>query len=246
MEALLTDVIESKIYTKENSLVTFQSPRAYIEPFLNIVGADRIVCKVQDAVTNMNIDGSHNTAFPRVAVEAHIGNEVTGYDSVVGMIFALNIQSPVIKLYTGQNAHACTNLTIFNAAAVSQYSLMNDYSDVYRKTEYYLRQKDAEIEQFLATKEKLLNEFYTEDELRNELGRLLLATTKKNSKIGYSAIAGAGRLIQESDSIYYMRPGEKMSKMMLYDSITQSITDSTDILHKPNKTIAVSQLLQIN
>ena len=246
MEAVLDEVIESKIFTRENSQVTFQSPKAYIQPFLDVVGVDKIICKVQDPVTNENEDHTRNVAYPRVAIEAHLGNQVTGYDSVVGMVFALNIQNPIIKVYTGQNAHACTNLTIFNASAVSQYSLMNDFTDVFRKAEFYMKQKEAEIKHFIATRDKLLNEFYTEEELKNELGRLLLATTKKNSKIGYGAIAGASKLIQEPDSIYYLRPGEKLSKMMLYDSITQHITDSTDILHKPNKTIAVSQLLGIN
>ena len=216
MEVELNEVLESKIFTKENSLVTFQSPKAYLQPFLDIVGNQNLSCKVQDAVVNENEDHSRNTAFPRVALEARVGSQVAGYDSVIGVIFALNIQSPVIKVYTGQNAHACTNLTIFNATAVSQYSLMNDYSDVYRKADYYLKQKEAEIEQFVRVRENLLNEFYNEEELKKELGRLLLATTKKNSKVSYGAIAGASRLIQDSNSIYYQKPGDSLSKMTLH------------------------------
>ncbi|MCL6099783.1 MAG: hypothetical protein M1391_14550, partial [Bacteroidetes bacterium] len=152
-----------------------------------------------------------NTAYPRVVIEAHTGQQIEGYDSVLGMIFALDLQNPVIKVYTGQNAHACTNLTIFQADHVSEHSLMNNYSDIYQKVESYVQNKELEIAKFLEIRKKLINEFYNEEQLKNELGRLLLATTKKNSKIGYGAIAGASKLIQEPDSIYYLRPGEKLS-----------------------------------
>lgn len=245
MELPINEIINSKIYTKE-SKVSFQSPRAYIQPFLDIVKTNNITCKVQNPVTNTNEDGSINTAYPRVVVEAHVGQQIEGYDSVLGMIFALDLQSPVIKVYTGQNAHACTNLTIFQANQVSEHSLMNDYSDIYRKAESYVQNKELEIAKFLETRQRLIDEFYNEEQLKNELGRLLLTTTKKSSKLGYTAIAGAAKLMQDRSSIYFLQKGESCSKMNLYDAITQNITDSPDILHKPNKTIAVSQLLNIN
>lgn len=246
MEAILSEVLDSKIYTRENSRVTFQSPRAYLEPFLNAIGSTDIICKVQDPVSNENIDGSRNVAYPRVLVEARVGAEIEGYDSIIGIIFALNIQNPVIKIYTGQNAHACTNLTIFNAKAVSQYSLMSDYTDVYSKAAYYLKEKQNEIEHFNSIKNRLLETFYNEEQLKSELGRLLLLTTQRNSKLSYGMIAGASKLIQDPNSRYYTKKHELISMLTLYDAITQNITDSADLLYKPNKTIAVTQLLQIS
>lgn len=242
----LNEVLESKIYVSTTSRIQFSSPKIYIDPFLNAVKSDDITVKVQDPVINKNEDGTENISYPRVGIECKVGNEIVGYDSVIGLIFALNIQNPVIKIYTGQNAHACTNLTIFNASAVAQRSLMNDFMDIYSVAQKYFTEKQREIEQFTETRERLLNQFYNEEELKNELGRLLLLTTRKNSKLSYGIIAGASKLIQDQNSQYYVQPGTNISKMKLYDAITQNITNSPDILHKPNKTLAVSHLLGVN
>ncbi len=55
MELPISEVINSKIYTRE-SKVSFQSPKAYIQPFLDIVKTNKITCKVQNPITNTNED----------------------------------------------------------------------------------------------------------------------------------------------------------------------------------------------
>lgn len=218
----LAELIESKIYNKENSAVRFESPKHYLQPFLDIVNVpeSNLRIQVQSPITNQNEDGSTNTAYPRVLVEARLGVEIPEYDSVIGMIYALDIQHPQISIYAGQNAHACTNLTIFNADLVFQMNLLGNTQHAYQKASFYLENKRKEIEEFKLTQERLILDHYNTEALQTEMGRLLLLTTRKNSKLPSTSISGAARLLQDKESRYFVKPGEPCSKMNLYDAIT--------------------------
>lgn len=240
----LSEVLDSRIFVKENSGSGFQSPRTYIQPFLDRVKPDEVTVKVQDPVTNQNEDGSQNVSYPRVLVEAKVGSQIQGYDSVIGFLYALDIQHPQVKVFTGQNAHACTNLTIFQAEHVYQMNLNGNLTFAYEKAEQYFNNKQKEIEEFLRVREELVNTFYDNESLQKELGRLLMLTTS-NKNVGYpsSGVSQAAKWLQDKNSIYYVKPDEMCNKMNLYDSLTQSITNSNDVLYKPNKTLAVAKML---
>ncbi len=243
----LQEVLDSRIYVKDNASVSFASPRALLQPFLDCVPSDNITVKVQDPVINANDDGTENISYPRVLVEAKVGNEVPGYDSTIGFLYALDVQHPQVKVFSGQNAHACTNLTIFDAENVYQMNLLGNLKFAYDKAKQYMEQKAKEIAKFLATKEELINTFYERGALEKELGRILMLTVGSKN-VGYptSGVSQAAKWLQDKSSIYYVKPDETCSKLNLYDALTQSITNSNDILYRPNKTIAVTQLLQIN
>ena len=84
----LEELLSSKVYVKENGAVTFKSPKHYIEPFLDIVGptAREIRVQVGESVVNAEEGGKLNIAYPRVNIEAQIGDEITGFYSVLGFI----------------------------------------------------------------------------------------------------------------------------------------------------------------
>ncbi len=243
----LQDVLNSRTYVKDNSTVSFASPRTLIQPFLDNVPSDDITVKVQDPVINANDDGSENISYPRVLLEAKVGSEVPGYDSTIGFLYALDVQHPQVKVFSGQNAHACTNLTIFDAEKVYQMNMLGNLKFAYDKAKQYVEQKATEIAKFLETKEELLNTFFCSEALQKELGRILMLTTA-GKHVGYptSGISQAAKWLQDKNSVYYVKPDEACSKLNLYDALTQSITNSNDIIYRPNKTIAVSHLLQIN
>lgn len=145
----MTDVLDSRTYVRPNTEISFGSPRQLITPFLEVFGnIDQTVVKVQSPITNENDDGSLNIAYPRVVVEKTIESIVPDFNSVIGMIYALDTQVPVIKIYSGHNAHACTNLTIFNSGAVFEKTLLNGYQAVYKVANDYLEQKEEEEEEF--------------------------------------------------------------------------------------------------
>lgn len=244
---LLSEVLATKIYVKENGSVDFKSPGAYIEPFLEAVRyngkeAD-VTIKTQGDVINSNEGGSMNIAYPRVNIEVRTNHSVEGFQSVIGMIYALDLQKPEIKIYTGQNAHACTNLTIFNADGVYTQSLLGGFGTVYNHATEYLNKKEAEAAEFKEILDNLTNTLMSTEELNEEIGRILRAGSK--TKIGTSPIVQASNRLDDRESIYYVHPGARCSKMNLYDAITQSFTNSKNILDRPTQTIQLSKLFNI-
>lgn len=56
-------------------------------------------------------------------------------------------------------------------------------------------------------------------------------------------VTGGAKNLTDHKSRYYVPPGEVCSKMQMYDAFTQVVTDSGDLLSKPNKTIEVARLI---
>lgn len=248
MEFSLSNIIDSKIFVKDGSNVTFDAPKSYIEPFVNVVNAAKpssLFVNTQGAIVNENTDSTRNIAFPRVQVEARFSNIVEDtYQAVIGMIYALDLQKPIMKIYSGFNARACTNLSIFDAEKVFETSLMERYTPAFDMTKRFLDDKLKETEHFIETHQELINTFFTQEELNEELGRLLRLAPKVG--LGSGPIVKAAELIDNSSSLYHVTKGESCSKMNLYQAITQSITNSKDVHLKPSKTVLVSRLLNIN
>lgn len=247
----LLDILDSRIFVKENSGVTFGSPRTYIEPFLDAINysdSQEVVVKTDHEVINANEDNTENRAYGRVAVEVKMPGfdaflESKSHYGVMGMVYALDIK-PVIKIYTGQNATACTNLTVFNAENVFQQDLLGNYNEAYRKASEYYVNKRGEIEEFQKIYSELTNTEMDNDELNREIGRILRKAPF--TKIGTNAIVQGVRRLDENESMYRVKAGEKCSKMNLYEAITQSFTNAfhkgQDILDRATKTVQLSKL----
>src|SRR5690606_27596196 len=107
----LTDVLNSKVFVKEDGAINFQAPHQYLDPFIEIVG-DKAVewrVKVANPVINAEESGEKNIAYPRVAIEADLGVSSVQdgtpdyFAGTIGLLYALDIQKPLMKVYTGLN-----------------------------------------------------------------------------------------------------------------------------------------------
>ena len=241
----LTDVLESKIFVKENNGIKFLSAKEYLDPFLDIVGptASEITVRVADPVINQEIDSDEkNVAYPRVLVEANFGRMVSEqYDSVVGLVYGLDMQKPVIKTYAGHNVVACTNLTIFNAEMVFEQGLLGNYQEVYKLTQNYIDTMEKDLVDFRERDNFLRNTYLTQSETNRALGYMLRGAAK--TRLGTTPILAAAKMIDNTKSKYYVDPHGECSLFNLYNACTQSITDSKEILDKANKTVILSNLI---
>ena len=239
----LEDVLDSKIYVKESGAVKFEAPKYYLEPFIDSLGENVLSYRVEVAspVSNQNVDSDDvNTAYPKVLVEAHVGTHIEGFDSVIGMIYSLD-SKPIVKVYSGENARACINLTIFNVEHVFEQNLLTNYKDVYGKTLLWRNNKEKQAVEFETTLKKLQNQFMDEKQLNELMGYLLLKSRK--ARIGTSPIVSAAQYLTDPASTYYPYHGEEFrcSRWNVYNSVTQSL-HSSDILSKPTKTVSLAKL----
>lgn len=239
----IEEVLDSKIYVKEGSAVGFKSPRDYIGDFVTEGAGANWRVKVADPVVNEEITGARNIAYPRVMVEAQLGELIPHFEAVVGMVYALDLQKPVIKCYSGFNVRSCINLSIFNTDNMFQQELLGDYEKVISMARKYFLEKEKDVIDFKDRFNKLQTSFLTEPQLNELLGRMLRESSR--TRLGTTPILGAAKLLDDNTSTYYVRPDGKFTcnKFNVYNAVTQILTNSNDIIDRPNKTIALTKIL---
>jgi hypothetical protein len=244
----LDTVLNSKVYVKENSQISFGSPRQYVEPFLEKLKDTNVTYRVDvsDRVANKEITGETNEAYGRVLVEAKFPTNYCAYDhdSVIGLVYSLDTQKPVIKIYSGENAWACTNLAIFGARYIHQVEILQGTSSIYEKALEYVDGLVEQLRRFKELYERMNEKIYRNEEIDTVVGHLL-REGMKNKQIGTTPILSAVKDLEEPKSKYAIRDGST-SQWNVYSAITQYITDKVDIADKASKTVMVSKLFTVD
>ena len=244
-DLMIDEVLESKIYVKDGSAVNFKSPKDYLGDFVTEARSNDPIwrVKVADPVVNEETSGARNIAYPRVMAEADLGELIPNFRAVVGLIYALDLQKPVIKCYSGFNVSSCINLSIFNADNVFQQELLGDYEKVISTARNYFQEKEKDVIDFKEKFNKLQTSFLTEPQLNELLGRMLRESHK--TRLGTTPILGAAKLLDDNASSYYVKPNGKFTcnRFNVYNAVTQILTNSNDIVDRPNKTIQLAKLI---
>ena len=246
-ELSLGEVLTSKVYVKPNSSISFGTPKQYLEPFLKpmLDAGDGYIyrVKVSEPVVNAEDSGAMNIAYPRVMIEADLGEMIEGFRSVVGMVYALDLQKPILKTYSGYNVSSCINLTIFNSDKLYQQEILGEYQKVFDKSREFYESKEKELIDFKETLTKLQTTFLSENTLNQMIGKMVREASKL--RLGTTPVIQAAKLLDDNSSQYYVRPDGKFScsKFNLYNAVTHSISNSSDIVDRALKTIQVSNLI---
>lgn len=240
----LDQVLNSKVYVKEQSTISFGSPRQYIEPFLEKLHGinPEFRVSVSDRVANKEESGTLNEAYGRVLVEAKLPSVHSTYehDSVIGLVYSLDTQKPELKVYSGENAWACTNLSIFGARYIHSVQLLQGTSSVYEKALEYVDGLAEQLRRFKEIYERMNEKVYTGDQIDRVMGYLLREGIK-NKQIGTSPVLAAVKDLDDPKSRYAIRE-DKTSQWNVYSALTQYVTDKVDIADKASKTVMLSKL----
>lgn len=239
-------VLSSKVYIKEDSGVSYGSPRQYIEPFLEkmhkVSGLEYRVA-VSQRVANKDADGGViNEAFGRVLIEAKFPPALCAkdHDSVVGLVYSLDTQKPTMRIYSGENAWACTNLSIFGARYIHQVELLQGVMSIYEKGLEFVDGLSQQLARFQVIYERMNDKVYVGEEINTTLG-YLLRESYKNKQIGTNPVLSALKDLEDNKSRYAIRE-DKTSQWNIYNSLTQYITDKVDIVDKASKSVMISNL----
>lgn len=236
----LEELLDSKRYIKNE--MEFMSPRALVEPFLDVlaINGEPITVDYQNEVANVNEDDSKNIAYPRFGVKVDFGptDGLPGYLSTIGMMVALDIGKPIIKIYTGQDVQTCMNLCIFNASEIFTQDVLADRTALLDKLMVYAQGKEKQAEEYAKMHERLTTTTLTDSGINDRVGELV---RQGRTSIGLNHITTGVKYIDDPKSVYYANDGCSMYNF--YNAMTAAIGDSKDILGKPNKTLALSKIL---
>lgn len=238
----IDEILKSKTFVKEGSGAIFRSPTDYLMPFVDTVNNKlsgyKITSKVSNAVVNMNDDGSENVSFGRVNIQAD-GPVIDGISMpTIGIVYGLDINKPVIKVYTGTNVSACTNLCVFNPADLFQMEIMNNLERIYSLAEEYAEDISKKYEKYQKVIKELQSQEIDMMETQMLLGGLLMRGVV-DGVLGTNGVVMGTRELMDKKSVYSIKEGVT-TKWNIYNAITQYITDKVDILDKPSKTLRLS------
>lgn len=241
----LEQVLDSKIYVKEGSAIQFRSPGQYLKPFIDNIRdvSTQFRVSASGVVVNKEEDQTRNEAFARVLLEAKLPAvfNVGGHYCIIGILYALDIQKPFVKVYMGRKAFACLNLCIFGAEEVYHQELTGNAASVYEKAFEFVdmaRKTQVEFERKVGI---LMDTTLDQHQIDEVLGYLL---RKANiNKVGTSAIIFGMKELYNPKSIYSVNESET-SAWNVFGSMSQYITDKTDIMDKASKTLQLAELFQ--
>lgn len=241
----LNSVLNSKVFVHEKSQISFGSPRQLIEPFLEKLVNSKVefTVKVSERVANKEAGTDIvNEAFGRVLVEAKFPSEysIKEHDHVIGMVYSLDTQKPSMRIYSGENAWACTNLAIFGAKYIHNVEIMQGTGSIYDKGMEFIEGITEQLSRFQLLYEKM-NDTQYEGEQINTLMGYLLREGYRNKSLGINPILSAVKDLDDNKSKYAIREN-KTSQWNVYSALTQYVTDKVSILDKADKTVMLSNL----
>lgn len=235
-------LFDSKHYVKNE--MTFPSPKQLVEPFFAATGLDGepVEVEIQGEVKNENEDETVNIAYPRFAVKIDFGpdDNLPGYTSNIGMIVALDVSKPIVKVYSGQSVQTCMNLCIFGADEIFTQDIFSDRLVMWNKVEDWKRLKNEQIAHYKEIDRLLNTTFLDSKAIDQKVGDLL---RRGRNSIGMNNISNAVKMIDNPSSQYAVEADGTIILNKLYNALTYSIGGSVDLISRPNKTLSLAEIL---
>lgn len=252
MDISIEEVLRGKPCLIKNK--EFLPTKHYVEPFLNKMSSitnDFIVkVKLPDQMTLTPT--STDITYNRVWIQAVLPEKYTidNHDEVIGMIYGIDVKTPVVKLYRGHLNRACTNLTVFEPQWLNTQELIPGDPINFNPLKELLEKENT----FKIMLDKLKTQLISREERKQHLGNWVDFCIREYINLGSGKVKLAvstpidayKQLFVDTDSIYYIPEGIDPDLYQVYNSFTQVLTDdSKDLLNKMEKTLLVGKLLNV-
>ena len=232
----------------------------YINPFIDRMSkfTDNfsVQVKTPDQIT-ISEDGNIVTddlTFNRVNIEAILPNEYAfeGHTQVIGMVYGLDVRKPIVKLYSGAERSACTNLCVFSPNGLNIQEIEPETAIDYSPIQNLMERTET-----IGKTLRMLNNttFETTDTNINEcFGRWIRNAMHFDYSNGYGKVKIATSMVidaykdlfENEDSEYFT--GEYDTTMFnVYNAFTQQITNDLkkDCFTRYEKTLLIGKILGI-
>ena len=236
----LKTILDSKRFIKSG--VQFAPPAEYLNPFIDIAQAKfpEITIRTSGKVENAEDSGETNTAFSRVLLEMK-GLIIDGIQQTMGIMYALDVQKPIYKVYAGTEVSACTNLCVFRADELFSGFVLDGMEKGINFANILNQGYEKIFEEYMAIQAALKANIVKTDTV---LGRLLNYSIK-NNYLGTTPIVYAAKELQDNSSQYYAKDGE-CSMWNMYNAVTHHLSSKADISDKASKTVLLSNFKEFN
>ena len=235
----------------------FKSTKDYVAPFIDRMSKYtddfRISVKLPDQITTTkdNPDVTYNRVLIQAVMPESYFNE-DNHRQVVGMLYGLDVKTPICKFYKGGLNMACTNLTVFSPEFLNVQELEPESSLNYNPIKLLLEKEDN-LKVYL---EKMHNTYLNRNQLKEELGKWIDFTLRNSYNAEYGKIKIASstpidvykNLVLDGDSEYFIPAGIEPDLFTVYNAFTDIITNDKgkDIINKYEKICLIADMLGLN
>lgn len=240
------ELLESKTFVKQGSIVELPSPSMVLTPFLNIteniVGGQYVV-KTSNSVINKNDDESDNVAYGRFNLEYKLPAMFDTDNSfyTLGIVCGLDTQKPIVKVYGGHRVSACTNLTVFNAEQVFTQELTGNVNMCYEKITKYFQTIEEQNREYISTVRTLTQRVLDEQQIHERIGKLMEFGIR-NPRLGTTVIIDGIKEMLNPKSVYAIKNGSTTDWNIL-NSVTEFVSSKADILDESTKALLIGEFM---
>lgn len=234
------ELIETKSYKKGG--VILPTPYELIQPYLDIASLNctEFEVKTTGLVENANDDGSVNKAYGRASILGKLKLD-NDFSYQLGIVYALDTQKPIIKIFTGLNVNVCTNLTIFNGEHIETANILDDKRPLlYDKLRKYSEEYQKIYGDYSKTIKKMQEVYYDSEEVKRKIGELSLYANKAGSMFGNNTVSLGIKHLLEGDK-YKLDTKGGSTGWLMYNAFTDVVTEKSDIIKKADQVLKLSK-----
>lgn len=237
------NVLQSKSFKRGG--VTYDSPSALLQPVLNSFynfPSLELTLTGENENTNVNADGSENTSFGRLNLVSKFEIDDNVFYEV-GLLAALDLGTPVIKIYRGAKVRACLNLCIFSSEDTVSFKLADGIN--HELVGAYLASVVAKIQEAKDIIQGLKGVLIAPELLPQIIGGIVLDSSKKEATNGTNSVLNGIRLLLDSKSKYYhLQNG--FNAWDLFNAFTEYFAPKCSVFDIPEKTRDMYKILRAN
>lgn len=247
----LDQLLQGKKYQRGGSI--YPSTAELVNPFIESLAkytTDLKITAIEPNEGTATTEEDIDKTYTRVLIEGYMPNILQdNHRKTISMLYGLDVQTPVVKIYSGWENMACLNLSVFSPKniAISRLSDTN-FSSIYDHVTEYGDQIAEETEQLQNAMEDLRAEQYsTREQLNERIGRLAhscLASQGLSS--AYCNMVNFLNSPKEKNGVknIYYKPAQDYTGWDLYQALTA--TPSNKSLDKANDVLKIWKLFSEN
>ncbi len=191
--------------------------------------------------TKVHIDGILKPQY-QIDMEGDVHN------NVISMLYAVDVQNPIAKVYTGYERMACLNLSVFNPRHIVDRKFSDvDFNHIYRVIPEFIEKTEEYRNEYMNAFELLHNTRYVGNQLFDCIGRLAFRISKQPGMV--TAFNNAVKFLQSNQevndikNIYFNRDWQTTgySAFDIYQTLTATLSNKG--LKEPDKIYQAYKLI---
>lgn len=230
------EVLNSKQYVKNG--MQFPSPLEILKPLFDAAGYDNFTLQGshEAVIAHENID---MVAFGRVAaLKTFELDEEVSYR--IGFVYSFDQGKPFIKVFSGANVHACTNLCVFDASHIAKFDIFtHGYNGAYEATKQFLTDQRKNADDAFRIIQDMKAFRMNMTEVKQALGHLMIGFSASKNVAGTTCLLDGAKLITNKDSRYYVRPEENTTAWNFFNALTDTYREKVHIIDQPEKVLSL-------